>query len=123
MPNGLFHTIGVITCILIFRSGTPHPQDKRTFFGYFKDDGFVTAKHKGRIDQYDRWQPIRKKWLKAYLNKESIPGLSITREVTAEDEWCAEAYMETDYTTLTDGDFIQKMKEYVAYTVLHGDNK
>lgn len=29
MPNDLFHPIGVITSILVFKSGTPHPKGKK----------------------------------------------------------------------------------------------
>lgn len=121
MPNDLFHPIGVITSVLIFRSGTPHPKGKKSFFGYFKDDGFVKVKNKGRIDQKSEWQDIKKKWLNSYTNNENIAGLSVTKEVTADDEWCAEAYMETDYSTLTKDDFIKKLKDYVAFEFLHGD--
>ncbi len=121
MPDDLFHPIGVITCILVFKSGTPHPVNKKSFFGYFKDDGFTKAKHKGRIDIDNKWQEIKEKWLNTYINRESIPGLSVTKEVKAEDEWCAEAYMETDYSTLTDDDFIKTIKDYVAFQFINGD--
>lgn len=38
--------------------------------------------------------------------------------VTAADEWCAEAYMQTDYSTLTEADFIRTVKQYVAFQFL-----
>ena len=75
----------------------------------------MKAKNKGRIDQQGSWQDIKKKWLSCYTNNENIPGLSVTKEVVASDEWCAEAYMETDYSTLTEQDFIDKIKDYVAF--------
>ncbi len=31
-------------------------------------------------------------------------------EVTAEDEWCAEAYLETDYSTLSTDEFERELK-------------
>jgi hypothetical protein len=43
-----------------------------------------------------------------------------TKEINrlkGEDEWCAEAYMETDYSTLCDEDFIRKMRDYAAFLV------
>lgn len=119
MPTDLFHPIGVNTIILVFRAHTPHRKGKKTFFGYFKDDGFVKTKDKGRIDKNGRWEKIKKKWLRAYLNKENIAGLSVMQEVKAEDEWCAEAYMETDYSKLTEEDFIKTLKNYVAYQFLN----
>ncbi|WP_370930973.1 class I SAM-dependent DNA methyltransferase [Bartonella sp. DGB1] len=114
MPNDLFHPVGVITCILVFTAGKPHSKNKETFFGYFKDDGFVKMKNKGRQDK-GQWQKIKEKWLNAFENHKNIPGLCVTKCVSYEDEWCAEAYMETDYSLLNEQDFIKTIKEYVAF--------
>lgn len=121
MPDDLFYPVGVITSILVFKSFTPHPKGKKSFFGYFKNDGFVKVKNQGRIDQKNKWDDIRKKWLNTYQNKESIAGLSVTQEITADDEWCAEAYMETDYSYISDENFIQTIKDYVAFQFLQGN--
>jgi type I restriction enzyme M protein len=121
MPTDLFHPVGVITSILIFKAHNKHPNGKKTFFGYFKDDGFVKTKNHGRIDKNNKWDDIKKTWLNAYVNKESIADLSVMQEVGKEDEWCAEAYMETDYSKLNEDDFITTMKEYVAYKVKYND--
>jgi type I restriction enzyme M protein len=117
MPNDLFHPVGVNTCIIIFKAHNSHSINKKTSFGYFKDDGFIKQKNKGRIDKELKWNNIKSKWLKAFINKENIAGLSITHIVSAEMEWCAEAYMETDYSTLTENDFIKTIKDYVAFKV------
>ena len=42
------------------------------------------------------------------------------QEVTASDEWCVEAYMETDYSKLSQADFIKVIKDYVAYQSFKG---
>ncbi len=42
-------------------------------------------------------------------------------EIKAEDEWCAEAYMETDYSRLTEQDFVNTVKDYVAFQFLSDD--
>lgn len=122
MPDDLFYPVGVITSILVFRAFSPHPKGKKSFFGYFKDDGFVKVKNQGRIDQKNRWDDIRNEWLNTYQNRESIAGLSVTQEITADDEWCAEAYMETDYSDISNEEFIQTIKDYVAFQFLQ-DNK
>lgn len=123
MPDDLFYPVGVVTCIFVFEAHKPHPNNKESFFGYFKDDGFIKRKHKGRIDYANKWSEIKQKWIDAYINNKNIAGLSVTHKVTAEDEWCAEAYMETDYSMLTDDDFIKTIKEYVAYQFLkNSDN-
>ena len=116
MPDDLFYPVGVVTCILIFKSHVPHPENKETFFGYFKDDGFLKVKNKGRIDRKELWNDLKRKWLDVYTNRKSEVGLSVMQRVTAKDEWCAEAYLETDYSKLTDEDFLRSIKNYVAYT-------
>ena len=35
------------------------------------------------------------------MNRQNESGLSVSQRVTAHDEWCAEAYMLTDYNLLT----------------------
>lgn len=119
MPDSLFHPIGVITCIIIFQAGIPHPENKETFFGYFKDDGFQKIRNRGRIDQKGKWQDIKKEWLDTYVNRKSVTGLSVKKKVKPEDEWCAEAYMESDYTTLTKEDFVKILVDYSCFLFLN----
>ena len=40
--------------------------------------------------------------------------------VTWKDEWLAEAYMETDYSTLTENDFQKVINDYLSYLVKEG---
>lgn len=127
MPDELFNpAASVVTAVMVFQAGEKN-EGRKTWFGYFKDDGFEKRKHRGRIDDRGKWKKIKEKWLTAYNNLEEIPGLSIKQEVTGNDEWCAEAYMQTDYSTLSKDDFELKMKEYLAFMFLqkvgeHGSN-
>lgn len=116
MPDDLFYPVGVVTCIMVFEANKPN-AGRKTWFGYFKDDGFEKRKHLGRIDVRNKYTDIRTRWLSAYNNYDEIPGLSVRKEVGVNDEWCAEAYMETDYSTLNDFDFIKKMRDYAAFLV------
>lgn len=116
MPDDLFYPVGVVTCIMVFEANKPN-KGRKTWFGYFKDDGFEKRKNLGRIDARDRYAAIKERWLSAYRNLDEIPGLSVRHEVNYDDEWCAEAYMETDYSTLCDEDFIRKMRDYAAFLV------
>lgn len=120
MPDELFFNskVGVVSCIMVFTAKRPHPKGKNTFFGYFKNDGFVKRKNKGRIDAFGQWDSIKYKWIRAYMNKENIAGVSVNRVVDAVDEWCAEAYMETDYSTLSDKDFELSVREFVYFSEL-----
>jgi type I restriction-modification system DNA methylase subunit len=118
MPTELFYPVGVVTCIVVFTAHKPHPESKEVWFGYWKDDGYVKTKNHGRIDKNEKYETkIKKFWLDMYHNKKVIPGLSVKRKVTADDEWCAEAYMETDYSKLTQDDFEKTVRDYAAFLV------
>lgn len=119
MPDDLFYPVGVVTCVMVFEANKPN-KGKETWFGYFKNDGFEKRKHLGRIDARNKYAGQREKLLVPYINKKEIAGWSVVQEVTADNEWCAEAYMETDYSTLCDEDFEKKVKEYVAFKFLNG---
>lgn len=119
MPDDLFYPVGVVTCIMIFKAYQPHPTDYKTYFGYWKDDGHIKRKHQGRIDS-GRWLTIKKSWINSFRNKESQIGFSTTQAATANDEWCAEAYMETDYSKLSAEHFIKKIHNYSAFQFLMG---
>jgi type I restriction enzyme M protein len=120
MPGDLFHNskVGVVTAVLIVTAHVSHPQQKKTWLGYCRDDGFVKTKHRGRIDLQGRWARIRDQWVTAYRNREVVHGLSLMQVLRADDEWCAEAFMETDYSTLTQADFEKELKKYVAFKIL-----
>lgn len=119
MPQELFYPVGVVTCIMVWVAGRPHAKSaKKTWFGYWRDDGFVKTKHKGRIDLYDRWHSVRDHWVEMYRNREVHAGESVMQKVAAADEWCAEAYMETDYSKLTQADFERVVKNYAIYRLL-----
>jgi type I restriction enzyme M protein len=116
MPAELFYPVGTVTCIMVWITGIPHAKSSRkTWFGYWRDDGFVKTKHKGRLDQNDTWSSIRDRWVEMYRNREVHAGESVMQTVTANDEWCAEAYMETDYSTLTQSDFALVVKNYAMF--------
>ena len=118
-PAEMFYPgASAVACCMVFDLGKPHKKDKETFFGYFKDDGFEKRKGVGRVDVRDKWEIIEKEWFDLYEHRSTVAGKSINRHVEAEDEWCAEAYMETDYSTLCDEEFLKKMKEYIAFKFL-----
>ncbi|KWT86797.1 HsdM family class I SAM-dependent methyltransferase [Candidatus Magnetominusculus xianensis] len=125
MPNELFFNskVGVVSCIMIFTAHIPHLKNKETYFGYYKDDGFVKRKIQGRIDAYGKWNEIKEKWTTYYINRKSEPGFSVNKVVTAKDEWCAEAYMETDYSKLTRDDFYKTVRMYVLFNELFLKNE
>lgn len=119
MPDELFFNskVGVVSCIMVFTAHKQHPKNKETYFGYYKDDGFVKRKTKGRIDAYGRWEEIKEKWLLNYVNKKREAGLSISKPINAEMEWVAESYMETKYTELNDEYFSNTLLNYATFLI------
>ncbi|EDY34769.1 N-6 DNA Methylase family [Aciduliprofundum boonei T469] len=121
MPDDLFYPVGVVTAVIVITAHKPHPDNKKVWFGYFKDDGFIKIKHKGRVDYYNRWPQIKETWVSAYINKEAKAGLSVLKSIKAEEPWCAELYMETDYSQLTHDDFRESILKYIAFEISEGN--
>lgn len=123
MPDELFYNSdkSVVTCIMVFTAHKPHPKDKETFFGYFKNDGFEKRKKLGRIDVHNKWGEIKEEWLRIYRNRKEIVGKSVMHHVDAKEEWCAEAYMETDYNSLNEYDFINDLCKYSTFLIRNSD--
>lgn len=127
LPDDVFYPgASACACCMVFDIGTPHKTTNReTFFAYCKDDGFKKRKKLGRVEQLDAdgnslWISIEKKWIDTYRNRDIIPGFSARHMVSGDDEWLCEAYMETDYSTLTESDFQQTVNDYLAFLVKMG---
>ncbi len=123
MPDEIFNGNGVSTnvCVMVWEAGVKHDSNVSTFFGYYKDDGFVKRKKLGRIDAYGKWEEIKKEWLRLYREKEVKDGLSAKACVTDKDEWLCEAYMKTDYSKLKEQDFQLTLNNYLAYLIKEGN--
>jgi len=127
LPTEMFYPgASAVACCMIFDLSQRHEKsNKDTFFGYFKEDRFVKRKGLGRVEMTDSdgnslWVSTEELWLNLYKNKREVPGLSVMHKVTWKDEWLAEAYMETDYTRLTENDFQQTVNDFLAYLVKEG---
>lgn len=121
MPTELFHNsnVGVNTCVMVFKAKEKHPNNYKTYFGYWKDDGFI-KRRQGREDYNGKWAKIEKYWLDNYRNKEEIIGHSIKKVISAKDEWCVEAYMQTDFSGLNKEKFEKTLKECIVYFLRSG---
>ena len=129
LPVDIFHPgANASACCMVFKIGTKHNDisNPDTFFGYCRDDGFKKKKNLGRVEQIDpltgksKWSEIEKRWIELYRNRKAEPGESATQKVSGNDEWLCEAYMETDYSKLTEQDFQQTINDYLAYLVKEG---
>lgn len=122
MPPEIFHPVGAVTCIMVFTAGVPHAaSSKKTWFGYWRNDGFVKVKNLGRVDRDGSWPSIRDRWIEQFRNREVRPGESVSRFVDASDDWIAEAYMETDYSALTNGVIGEVLREYAMHMLGSND--
>jgi type I restriction-modification system DNA methylase subunit len=117
MPDELFFNskVGVVSCVMIFKAHKPHPKSKETYFGYYKDDGFVKRKIQGRFDAFGKWESVKEKWISYFINRKEEAGFSVNKVVKADNEWCAEAYMQTDYSQINDSDFEDTVLNYVTF--------
>jgi type I restriction enzyme M protein len=122
MPDELFYPVGVVACVMVFRAHKPHDPKTKTWFGYWKDDGLLKTKTEGRIDKKGLWAGIRERWLDQYRNREECAGECVKAAVTHSDEWCAEAYLETDYSRITPADFEAEVRKFLVYKLLAAAN-
>lgn len=122
LPSDMFYPgANAVACCMVFTLGVRHDKDKQTFFGYYKDDGFEKRKNLGRVEKFEgAWKNAEKIWLDLYKNKREKIGYSVVKHVTANDEWLAEAYMETNYSKLNKEDFQNVINQYVSYLISNG---
>ncbi|MDA9162419.1 SAM-dependent methyltransferase [Candidatus Pelagibacter ubique] len=115
LPNKLFYPVGTVTCVVVIKAHEPHPKDFKTWFAFCKKDGFFNMHHRGRNDFNNLWTEIKKNWLNAFKNREIIKDFSLIKEVNANDEWCIEPYMVTDYSKINEKSFEAMVKEYLKF--------
>ena len=120
LPDELFYdsNTSTVTCCMVVRAHVPHNENFKTYLGYWKDDGFVKRKW-GRVDDKNLWSNKKKLWLESYFNKKEIKELSTLVALKPEDEWCAEAYMKTDYEKLNKDDFEKTIKNFLSYKFIN----
>jgi len=118
MPGNLFFDshVGVASCIMVFKAHVPHDLNKSVFFARWQDDGFKVIPHNGR-KQTPEWHNIRQEWLDQ-LDGTARPNDFVWMKKKLADlkaEALAEAYIKTDYSKLTDDDFVGTLKKYALF--------
>jgi type I restriction-modification system DNA methylase subunit len=147
MPAQLFPGVGAVTAIVVLEANRPHCRSEKqpvfddngnqmfdgngkpvmkttnipiseTWFGYWRDDGLRLNKNRRTERTPGLWEEIKEEWLDAYFNQREVSGRSCKKAVTHVDEWLAEAYMETDYSALTQEDFNREIKKFLLYNLM-----
>jgi len=54
--------------------------------------------------------------------KKNVAGRCVKQKVNANSEWCAEAYMETDYSNLKKEHFENEIKRFVLFKEINKSN-
>lgn len=117
MPTQLFFDsrVGIPTCIMVFKAHVKHDENKAVFFARWKNDGFKVIPHNGRKD-FGEWSSIRAEWIDQIDGTaKTNPYVWLKKKISPKDEALSEAYIETDYTQLTDGDFERTLKKYALF--------
>ena len=117
MPSQVFFDshVGANTCIVVLKAHIPHDSEKATFFGRWKDDGFVVIPHNGRKDS-GKWDGIRREWMEQLDGTATSNDIVfVRRKIRPTDEALAEAYTKTDYSQLKDSDFEKTLKKFSLY--------
>ena len=126
LPNQIFYPwASASACCMLFTLWKPHPKDKETFFGYYREDWFKKKKKLWRVEQFDVndksiWEGIRDNRLSYYKNHKIIDWLSASAVIDWDSERLCEAYMNTDYSKLSEDDFQKSINNYLAYLVKNG---
>ena len=117
MPSDLFQPNAASnTAISVFETYKPHGNQEVVFYD-LKDDGLVLSKSKGRTDIYNKWHRIKDNVLEQIDNPDKYQnGLTLVKtKIKDNDEWLIQAHAKTDYSHLTENDFIKAIKEYMIF--------
>ncbi|MGH7141690.1 MAG: N-6 DNA methylase [Minisyncoccia bacterium] len=117
MPNKLFDDSekSSVTCVMVFEAHKPHSKSSKTWFGYWKDDGFAKKRPYGRRDSGLFQKEIKDRWLSSYRDKKEIPGFSVLQQVDGQSEWLVEPYLQTQFENLRDEDFEDTLRAYSTF--------
>lgn len=117
MPRDLFSpSAGTHTAISVFETNRPFDYNiDEVLFYDLRDDGFILNKQKGRIDYYNKWEKIENNLLEILKNGTSDNIKFIKAKINKGDEWNIYAFSETDYSTLSEYDFIKTISNYAIF--------
>lgn len=119
MPGELFQpNASTHTAVAVFETNLPH-NDKDVTFYNLSDDGFVLSKNRGRTDVLSKWNIIKKQFLTKITNPEKFQDniQLVKTQIKKNDEWIIQAHCKTDYSKLTEKEFIKSIKSYLIFSI------
>ena len=82
---------------------------------FLQDDGFKVIPHNGRKDG-GTWNSVKKEWINQIGGTaNSNQYIWLKKRISIFDEALAEAYIETDYSMISDSDFEITLKKYALF--------
>ncbi len=117
MPKDLFMpNAATNTAIAVFETNKPQGDQEVVFYD-LKDDGFVLSKSKGRTDAYNKWNKIKSDMLLRIFNPDKyVDDLTLVKtKITNGDEWLIQAHCKTDYSKMSEANFVHAIKDYMIF--------
>ena len=91
-----FYRVGTMPCIAVFTTHKPHPQEKRSKFINFEDDGYKLSKHRG-IVKTERAIERKAYLLNCWKDDIDAPSKFLVKsKIQATDEWLHSFYYFND---------------------------
>lgn len=120
MPKDLFLPNAMTnTAVAVFETNRAFDyENDEVIFYDLRDDGFVLSKNKGRTDIYGKWLGIENSLLDAVV-KQTVEPDNITlvkTRIKPGDEWTIYAHSKTDYSGLSEKDFIKSITDYMIFS-------
>lgn len=118
MPGELFQpNASTHTAIGVFETNLPH-NEKNVVFYNLTDDGLVLSKHRGRTDVLNKWSSIKREMLEKLKSPQKFQDniTLVYTKIRDNDEWIIQAHSKTDYSKLSQKDFINSVKQYVIFS-------
>ncbi|MDR2425708.1 MAG: SAM-dependent methyltransferase [Endomicrobium sp.] len=118
MPVDLFQpNASTHTAIAVFETNRSfdYEKDEVTFYD-LRDDGFVLSKNKGRTDIYNKWSKAEQDLLNSLTTLSIADDITLVKtKIKKNDEWTIYAHSKTDYSSLSEADFVKSISDYMIF--------
>lgn len=109
-----FYRVGTMPCIAVFTTHKPHPQEKRSKFINFEDDGYKLRKHIG-IVKTERAIERKEYLLNCWRDAIDAPSKFLVKsKIQATDEWLHSFYYFNDEIP-SENSFEETMQDYLSF--------